>query len=138
MALIQCPECGGSVSDRAPTCPHCGFPLAAPEPAPIAAAAPGADDGPAATAPTRPPIELVEPWRPRLAGRRIPIAMLLFWGGMVVGMILKFWAPPVVEGAEPEPWRIIPWAMIWIGVLWFAINEFIAIMRNRARRRRAG
>lgn len=27
MALIQCPECNGKVSDRAATCPHCGFPL---------------------------------------------------------------------------------------------------------------
>ena len=24
MALIQCPECGGNVSDLAPACPHCG------------------------------------------------------------------------------------------------------------------
>lgn len=27
MALIQCPECQGNVSDRASACPHCGFPL---------------------------------------------------------------------------------------------------------------
>lgn len=27
MALIKCPECGGQVSDKAPTCVHCGFPL---------------------------------------------------------------------------------------------------------------
>uniref|UniRef100_UPI0022E37EEB tyrosine-type recombinase/integrase n=1 Tax=Enterocloster aldenensis TaxID=358742 RepID=UPI0022E37EEB len=27
MALIQCPECEGKVSDRASSCPHCGFPL---------------------------------------------------------------------------------------------------------------
>ena len=27
MALIQCPECGGQVSDRAFSCPHCGFPI---------------------------------------------------------------------------------------------------------------
>lgn len=27
MALIKCPECEGSVSDRAEFCPHCGFPL---------------------------------------------------------------------------------------------------------------
>lgn len=25
--LIKCPECGGSVSDKAPACIHCGFPL---------------------------------------------------------------------------------------------------------------
>lgn len=28
MALIMCPECGGKVSDKAPQCIHCGFPLA--------------------------------------------------------------------------------------------------------------
>lgn len=27
MALIQCPECQGCVSDKASTCPHCGYPL---------------------------------------------------------------------------------------------------------------
>ena len=25
MALIQCPECGSRISDKAVTCPHCGF-----------------------------------------------------------------------------------------------------------------
>lgn len=27
MALIICDECGGSVSDKASVCPHCGFPM---------------------------------------------------------------------------------------------------------------
>ena len=27
MALINCPECNGVVSDKAHTCPHCGYPL---------------------------------------------------------------------------------------------------------------
>lgn len=27
MALINCPECGQQISDRAPACIHCGFPL---------------------------------------------------------------------------------------------------------------
>lgn len=27
MALINCPECGGMVSDAAVSCPHCGYPL---------------------------------------------------------------------------------------------------------------
>lgn len=27
MALIECPECGGKISDKAPACVHCGFPL---------------------------------------------------------------------------------------------------------------
>ena len=28
MALIQCPECGGKLSDQAKVCVHCGYPLA--------------------------------------------------------------------------------------------------------------
>lgn len=28
MALISCPECRHSVSDQAPACPHCGYPIA--------------------------------------------------------------------------------------------------------------
>ncbi len=27
MALIKCPECGEMVSDQAPACIHCGYPL---------------------------------------------------------------------------------------------------------------
>lgn len=27
MALIECPECGSMISDKAPDCIHCGFPL---------------------------------------------------------------------------------------------------------------
>ena len=27
MALIKCPECDGTVSDKAISCPHCGYPL---------------------------------------------------------------------------------------------------------------
>ena len=26
MALIKCPECGKSISDKASKCPHCGIP----------------------------------------------------------------------------------------------------------------
>lgn len=26
MALIKCPECGNSISDKAEKCPHCGIP----------------------------------------------------------------------------------------------------------------
>ena len=41
MALINCPECGRQVSDRAISCPDCGCPIsAAPAPAPAPAAAP--------------------------------------------------------------------------------------------------
>ena len=28
MALIICPECGKEISDKAPQCIHCGYPIA--------------------------------------------------------------------------------------------------------------
>lgn len=28
MSLIKCPECGAMISDKAPACPHCGYPTA--------------------------------------------------------------------------------------------------------------
>ena len=31
MAMIQCPECGKDVSDKATSCPSCGTPIKAPE-----------------------------------------------------------------------------------------------------------
>lgn len=27
MAMVQCPECKGDISDKACTCPHCGYPI---------------------------------------------------------------------------------------------------------------
>lgn len=148
MALIDCPECGGQVSDRAPTCPHCGVPIAhtagaetSPQPA---SGGPQATEPAQAFSPATAPAmaagsatassETIEPFRFRLAGRRIPIAGLLFWGGMVVGVILKFAFPPAPD-AEPELWRRLPWAMIWVGVLWFAVTEFTALIRNKLRNR---
>jgi len=80
---------------------------------------------------------LIEPYKFSLAGRRIPIAAILFWGGMVVGIMMKYMVPPD-PGAEPELWRRLPWAMIWIGILWFAVTEFTALIRNKKRRRQTG
>jgi hypothetical protein len=32
MPLLTCPDCQKEISDRAPACPHCGAPIAAPVP----------------------------------------------------------------------------------------------------------
>ena len=40
MPVINCPECGGNVSDAAPACPHCGHPMG---PATPLAHPPGSD-----------------------------------------------------------------------------------------------
>jgi hypothetical protein len=141
MALIDCPECSGQVSDRAPTCPHCGVPIVAATAAPQAdpqlatAQAPATEPGLAASSNDEPSKhETVEPFRLRIAGRPIPVAALLFWGGMVFGVILKYGIPPAAD-AEPELWRRLPWAMIWLGVLWFAVTEFGALMKQKLSKR---
>ncbi|MEA3639048.1 MAG: zinc ribbon domain-containing protein [Lamprobacter sp.] len=144
MALIDCPECGGQVSDRAPTCPHCGVPIvaastayAAPQADPQLAPAQGSLTDPQSATYTRADLndyETVEPFKLRIAGRPIPIAALLFWGGMVFGVIVKYALPPAAD-AEPELWRRLPWAMIWLGVLWFAVTEFGALIKNKLKKR---
>lgn len=40
MPLVSCPECRRSISDRAPVCPHCGFPVASSRDAPSQVAQP--------------------------------------------------------------------------------------------------
>lgn len=144
MALIDCPECGGQVSDLAPTCPHCGVPIASsaqargdaqPEPPSQAATAPASSAAPAAAnSLDASPYDSVEPLRIRLAGRPIPIAGILFWGGMVVGIMLKYLVPSEPE-ADREFWRYLPWLMIWLGVLWFAVTEFSALIKQKLSRR---
>lgn len=31
MALIDCPECGEEISEKAESCPHCGVPITLPQ-----------------------------------------------------------------------------------------------------------
>ena len=45
MALIACPECRTEVSESAPTCPRCGYPVASSVVAAKAAAAPRIESG---------------------------------------------------------------------------------------------
>jgi len=140
MALIDCPECGAKISERAPTCPQCGFPIAT-ESSDLSTAsaepmaeAKDADPTPAAASATEPaplPTERsAEPFS--LAGRPLPIAFLLFWGGMVLGVVLKF----AVFGGDqvPKPFSYIPYLMVFGGVLWFSVTEFTMLIRNRKRR----
>jgi hypothetical protein len=133
MALINCPECGAQISDQAPTCPQCGFPIAPAAHdagAPVAQAAAAGGAGSAQDVPPLPTERSAEPFR--IAGRRVPIAALLFWGGMVVGILLKY---GIFGGGDvPAPLRYVPYFMLFGGVLWFAVTEFTMIIRNRKRR----
>jgi hypothetical protein len=140
MALIDCPECGAKISDKAPTCPHCGVPVAAtlvqPAGAPTnttndASAPAQTNESAQTTAAEAKPLATERSAEPfSLRGRRIPIAAILFWGGMTLGLILK----AVAGEGEETPFRYVPITMIFAGVLWFAVTEFLMLMRNRVRR----
>ena len=54
MALIDCPECGANISDRAIACPKCGLPMASP-PSPPGAQLPPPPPPPGAQPPPPPP-----------------------------------------------------------------------------------
>jgi len=126
MALITCPECGAQVSDAAPACPKCGYPMAS-------VAATTAGTATAVTEPRAEPEPLptersAEPFT--IGGRRIPIAALLFWGGLVVGVILS-----AFKGEDGHtPLRYVPYAMIFAGMLWFSVTELTLLLRHRRRR----
>lgn len=148
MALIQCPECGAQVSSAAPACPQCGYPVSssvkagntavAEESPPTTTAS--SQDAEATSArsvpksqsqPEPPPLlteRSAEPFSFR--GRRIPVAAILFWGGLVVGMGLS-----AFSGEDGEtPFRIVPYAMVIAGALWFSVTELTLLVRHRQRR----
>ncbi len=133
MALIDCPECSAQVSEVAPACPKCGFPVATAVAAGAGNAAPAATLDSAPTAPTPEPEPLptersAEPVTVR--GRRIPIAALLFWGGLTVGTILAAFKGE--DGATP--FRYVPYIMVFAGMLWFSVTELALLLRHRKRR----
>ncbi len=66
MALMACPECAREVSDKAPSCPACG--------APIASAAERRSVGV--------PLTTVQETSKRLKSH-ILVSALLFWGGII-------------------------------------------------------
>ncbi|KTG17751.1 MULTISPECIES: zinc ribbon domain-containing protein [unclassified Guyparkeria] len=70
MAMMECPECGKEVSDKAAACPNCGAPIAAPPPK---AARPGREpDGVSRST--------------RSGGAWEAIGFLLIVAGMLIGM----------------------------------------------------
>lgn len=122
MALIHCPECAGTVSDQAPVCPHCGFPLAGP----VAAApnAASADEGTASGISLDDPSKDSYPGKPYHWSDRVPVAFLLFWGGMLVGVMgsggtMENLTGSGVQAADRTPIGWIAWGMVIGGILWF-------------------
>lgn len=95
MALIKCPECSKEVSNKAPSCPHCGTP--------IAAASDQTETGVVLTT--------VQETSKKLK-IHILISACLFWGGL----ILIFTAIGSV--------RAIGTLIMFIGMIWYLITRF--------------
>ncbi|MFP4080867.1 MAG: hypothetical protein ACLFMW_07815 [Ectothiorhodospira sp.] len=128
MALIECPECGRQVSDKAPTCPGCGVPIAARQSAETVH-----DEGM-----EQPPqdhdgegYEEEQPWsEEELAEmefndqvqRHRVLSVLLFFGGLTLGMGMKTWL-----GYDPDDGRPLVFyladLMVWAGIIWLIYNE---------------
>ncbi|TVQ74116.1 MAG: zinc ribbon domain-containing protein [Chromatiaceae bacterium] len=120
MALIECPECGREVSDKAPTCPGCGAPIAAQEHMEVREQEPGMEYEQ----------DVDEEWvrgeqeymafTDRVARHRV-MSVLLFFGGLTLGMGMKAWV-----GQEGDGRALIYYVadlMVWGGIIWLVVNE---------------
>ena len=135
MALIQCPECEGKVSDQAPVCPHCGFPLAGP-----AAAAPASESmapGAASGISQEGLSKSAYPGKPHHWSDRIPVAFILFWGGMLIGVMggggdmTESLSGHGVQVAERTTIGWLAWGMVIGGILWFVGKNLLSFLHYR-------
>lgn len=103
MALVKCPDCGTEVSDRAPSCPKCGRPIAA---------------GPAA--PAAAPPKKKTSW---LAWGCLTIVVLAVLGGIINRMtgVDKPPAPPSAEEQKQE--QAVKIALVGAGLLKKAMRD---------------
>lgn len=135
MALINCPECDREVSDKAPTCPGCGVPIAA-----RFAEAEPADHTPPQQ-PQADPVtteEVDEEWlrgeqeylafTDRVQIQRI-LSVLLFFGGLTLGMGMRAWMGDDVVG-RPLVYTVADW-MVYLGILWLVVNELRNLWYHR-------
>ncbi|WPL14109.1 MULTISPECIES: zinc ribbon domain-containing protein [Thiorhodovibrio] len=139
MALIQCPECEGKVSDQAPVCPHCGFPLrsdtgsSSSSSSALADPAHSSEEGSAS--PQLSPNAY--PGKPYHWSDRIPVAFILFWGGMLVGVMgsngdmVDSLQGNGIQASERTPIGWLAWAMVIGGVIWFVGKNLLAYLHYR-------
>ena len=95
MALIACPDCSREVSDKAPSCPHCGTPIASAQEHQQVGV----------------PLMTVQETSKRLKGH-ILIAAVLFWGGIL-------WM--FTGGTEAAPLATLS---ITAGFFWWVATRF--------------
>jgi len=95
MAVITCPDCGGSVSDAAPACIHCGRPMAAAATSPPPFATP-AYASPAYSAPAAAPVDPMDRRAAEKAARAAatkPVAMIAY---VLMGLSFAYAIPGIV------------------------------------------
>ena len=113
MALIACPECNQSVSEKAESCPHCGNPLkSAPRPSPW---------GNASSDLARPAVQVVKSAK----SRGVYIILGLFFG--LLG-IHNFYAGRLAVGvAQLLTTAILGWFVIglFITAIWVIVELFV-------------
>ncbi|MCG5535734.1 zinc ribbon domain-containing protein [Ectothiorhodospira mobilis] len=128
MALIECPECGRQVSDKAPTCPNCGVPIASQPP--YATAQPQESEqqppqdhdveGQDERQWTDAELEEME-FNDRVQRHRV-MSVLLFFGGLTLGMGMKTWLGYDPDGGRPLVYYLAD-LMVWAGIIWLIYNE---------------
>ena len=138
MALINCPECNGQVSSQAPACPHCGFPInqAVQTTAPAAVSPETTTTAdPMATLPKIPP-------KPYHWSDRVPVAFLLFWGGMILGtmgtgtnMVDALQQGGIAAGERNAIGRLA-WMMMFAGMIWFIGKNYLNYQYYRNAKRK--
>jgi len=101
MPLIACPDCSTQVSDRAPTCPQCGAPIAGRQEAAAAGAL----------------LTTVQETSKRLKVH-ILIAALCFWVGLIGTNVLMF------DARTGVALTIIPSLLTVVGLLWYIVTKF--------------
>ena len=97
MALIKCPECMKEVSDKAPTCPNCG--------SPIAAAKENSEVG-------------VNLTTIQGTSKRLKSQILISVICIIIGII---WLIGSLQTKDPSPW---PGLLIFGGLVGFIVTRF--------------
>ena len=97
VALIQCPECGKDISDKAETCPHCGCPMKA---------KPDIVNGRQ--------VQTIEKTAKQYKGQMVLSTIML-----LVGIILLIGTCAITQG--PSVWLVVPILIMVLAALWYIV-----------------
>ena len=99
MSLIDCPECANAVSDKAPTCPKCGAPIATAQDLKTAGAQ----------------LTTVQETSKRLKLHVIGAAVA-FWGGLAGAYVAS-------QGPNPQGWAVLFSLAAFGGLVWYIVTR---------------